>query len=408
MQVQLTQPSRQIKLSSSASVYLGLAICIYTFIFTLDLLVLPFIYHSLTMGDALTSLDPTTLINYQGLGLIVASLLAYLWLSRISWPLIALVSGIVFIICLVLQGIFQEPTSLKTLVFIKGVAAGSLAALCFTSAGINQESLRLFACLPLGALLAQIVQVALSTLNVWLGYLFQSAYLAWFLALFMLLSLSLIPAFKEPQQASLEVSKFTATNQWPFKLGLGLLLMLCWALSISLISMNTNLLVFTNKMAQGPHVQTWVTWAQTSALLLDFLVIVLILGLGNTLRRFSIQIGTYLVLLNCLLLLIGLYVLQSNWISLIVVLSLFIQIASIFLKPQLLAHLASLQVSFNYLNSLYLMTILSLPLSIYLQDKLKGEGTMAYLPLLLLGLGLLTAVGGIFLFSQTRAQQHQD
>jgi len=224
----------------------------------------------------------------------------------------------------------------------------------------------------------------------------------------MLLSLSLIPTFKEPQQASLALNKFTATNQRPFKLGLGLVLMLCWSLSIGLISMNTNLLVFANKMAQGVPVQTWITWAQTSALLLDFLVIVLILGLGNTLRRFSIQLSTYLVLLSCLLLLIGLYVLQSNWISLIVVLSLFIQIASIFLKPQLLAQLASLQLSFNYLNSLYLMTILSLPLSMYLQDKLKGEGTTAYLSLLLLGLGLLIAVGLIFLFGQTRAQQDQD
>ncbi|TXH67811.1 MAG: hypothetical protein E6Q83_16105 [Thiothrix sp.] len=408
MQVQLIQPSRQIKLSSSASAYLGVAICLYTFIFTLDMLVLPFLYHSATSGDSLTSLDPTTLINYQGLGLIVASLLAYVWLSRIAWQFIILVSGIVFILCLVLQGFFQEPTSLKTLVFIKGVAAGSIAALCFVSAGINQESLRLFACLPLGALLAQVVQVALSALYGWFGHLLQSTYLAWFLALFMLLSLSLIPTFKEPQQASSALNKFTATNQRPFKLGLGLVLMLCWSLSIGLISMNTNLLVFANKMAQGVPVQTWITWAQTSALLLDFLVIVLILGLGNTLRRFSIPLSTYLVLLSCLLLLIGLYVLQSNWISLIVVLSLFIQIASIFLKPQLLAQLASLQVSFNYLNSLYLMTILSLPLSMYLQDKLKGEGTTAYLSLLLLSLGLLIAVGLIFLFGPTRAQQDQD
>lgn len=408
MQVQFTQTSPQTNLSSSANVYLGLAICIYTFIFTLDLLVLPFIYYSATSGNSLTSLSPTTLINHQAWGLMFASLLAYLWLRRISWQLVALVAGIVFIVCLILQGIVQEPTSLKTLVFVKGLATGSLAVLCFVSAGLNPERLRLFACLPLGALLAQALQVTVFGLNGWLGQLLQSAYLTWFLALFMLLSLSLIPAFKEPQQASLEFIQFIPTKQHSLKLGLGLLLILCWFLSSGLISVNTNLLVFTQKMAQEIPVQTWITWAQTSALLLDFLVIVLILGLGDALRRLSIQVSTYLVLLSCLVLLIGLYVLQSNWLSLIVVLSLFIQTASIFLKPQLLAQLASLQLSFNYLNSLYLMTILSLPLSMYLQDKLKGEGTTAYLSLLLLGLGLLIAVGLIFLFGQTRAQQDQD
>ncbi|WP_298610676.1 MFS transporter [uncultured Thiothrix sp.] len=404
MQTQFTQTPSQTETSNSANTFLGLVICIYTFIVTLDLMILPFIYQGLSSNQLESTLELSTLFNLNIAGLVVSGIFAYFWLSRVSWQLVALASGLLFAACLILTSFLQGSMSLVILFFLKGFAAGCLEVLCFVSAGLSQEKIRLFACATLGALLAQAFYLVISW---WLAsFLYYSTYY-WLLAIVTLLSLSLIQAFKAPQliRPSMNRTKSLSSEE-KLKIGLGLLILFCWSLAINLSSNSTNLALLIYNHSSSD--KTWIEWIYFASYFFNLLIIILVLALGKLLNNFSVQVSAYVLLTSCLLFLTGIHFLHLQLTLIIVLLSIVIHACIVFLKPILLASLTSIQVSYNYLNSLYLASLTSLLVNNFINPMFNGDlNNKDHLPMLFISLDLLVIAGLALLFSQARTKQHQ-
>ncbi|HPY39758.1 MAG TPA: hypothetical protein PLM98_04505 [Thiolinea sp.] len=383
------------ELSESATIFLGLAIFFYTFITSLNLLFLSFANEALGSETGI-QLDITALFKLWAFGGIAAAVLAYSWLDRIAWQWIALGASLLLIVCQVLASIVSTETLLLVGYFLQGLAAGTLAVLCFASAGLSQQKVRLFACAILGALLAHIFFMISAYL---FAVIFNFRISSWIVTALTFFSLPLMLAFPKTQQALPNLP----ANPSKFSQGLmlGIIVMFTLSLATSLSNYTANLSLFSLKADSQLR---WINWALIFSELAKVLTVTSVLILGNSLQSRLVIGISYGLLMICSLALASLNLLDINSIGFFVIFAILIQCTILFLEPVISSSIASLQASATFVNTLYLAGLIGLMLSSFLRDWLHGHDLAILITIMIfLGVSLLA-----YLFSQTSAQHNKD
>ncbi|MFZ1385980.1 MAG: hypothetical protein WBP46_02350 [Thiolinea sp.] len=381
--------------SESDAIFLGLAIFVYTFITSLSLLFLSFANEASGLETGI-HLDLTTLFKLWSFGGIAAGVLAYSWLDSISWQWVALGASLLLIVCQVLASFAPNETSLLATYFIRGLAAGTLAVLCFVSAGLSQQKVRLFACAALGGLLAHIFFMVSAYL---FAVIFSTKISYWILTALTFFSLPLMLAFPKARQVL--PKKINSSTKTMRGLMLGIIAMLVFSLATSLSNYTTNISLFSLKADSQLR---WINWVLIYSEVAKLLTIVSVIILGNYLQSRLVIGISYSLLIICFLSLASLNLLDINSISFFVIFAFLIQSTILFLEPVISSSIASLQASATFVNTLYLVGLIGLMLNSFLRDWLHGHDLAILITIMIfLGVSLLA-----YLFSQTSTQHDKD
>lgn len=398
MQTSLNEQARKRELAENEAIFLGLAICFYTFLLTLNWLFLPLLNSSHIEGRL--NIELPTLFTLSTSLSFMAGILAYFWLKRISWQVMALGAGVLLLISQLLASFATNQVVLLTTYLVNGLATGTLEVLFFVSAGISQQRVRLFACLGLGALLAGLAYPFLAYLLS--NYLHHQIYY-WTMTALSLVSLALSPAFSSPNR--LKQSNTHALSLTPQPT----LLLIAGISAICLFSLATNLsyqatnFIFITRSANEAQLP-WLNWAYVFVMVAELTSIMVVLILGEYVKTRSVLIAGYSLLIISFLLLVTLNLFNLSSTALLVIFAIIIHCSLSFIKPLLFASIARLQVNPSLLNTLYLAMTFGFLLGSILQNTAIDQKTLSIL--VIISLLVMSLVS--YLLSQTRAQKNKN
>jgi hypothetical protein len=401
MKTSLSQSTEPTELSDDANLFLGFAVFFYTLVLTLSYLAQPFLVSLL---DQQTLYDQKTAGAIQDAASVFTGLSAYFWLPRYSWKVLAMVAVSVFAATQVLTILNLGGSTLVSASYILGqFAKSALAVICFVSVGMSPQRERLFACIALGSLLA----ATLFPMSMyWLGGMTgstdeSSAYTSyhWALTALTLCTLPLAFAFTKPQQFSLSLVKENLGTALPLpKLLFACLALLLFSIAASLSYGPSSLILFNYKEGQVGNI------AMLYTEIAKVVLVVCVIIFGSFLRSVWLLAGLYSLALVGLLGLSAFNTLNSLPSSFFIIAAALTQIAFLALRPLFLAKASTYLISYNYLISLYLMTVLGVILSIYLYDLV---GIASNLGLLLSTLILLIISLGFYLLSNRMGERYE-
>lgn len=400
MQTSFSQSTEPTELSDDANLFLGFAVFFYTLVLTLSYLAQPFLVSLL---DQQTLYDQQTAGAIQAAVSVFTGLSAYFWLPRYSWKVLAMVAVSVFVATQVFTILNLGGSTLVSAFYILGqFAKSALAVICFVSVGMSPQRERLFACIALGSLLAAtLFPMSMYWLGGMTGSTESSAYTSyhWALTALTLCTLPLAFAFTKPQQFSLSLVKQNLGTALPLpKLLFACLALLLFSIAASLSYGPSSLILFNYKEGQVGNI------AMLYTEIAKVVLVVCLIIFGSFLRSAWLLAGLYSLALAGILGLTAFNTLNSLPSSFFIIAAALTQIAFLALRPLLLAKASTYLISYNYLISLYLMTVLGVILSIYLYGLV---GIASNLGLLLSTLILLIISLGCYLLSNRMGERYE-